>query len=146
MTSEEITLPEGFYDLGEKIIQHPLIEAADKSEETQSAENNIHYPSLYFDNAPADLEKLPKEGTAIIHYRKVMEKTEKTERDGKAIKRYCLELEIHGIKASDEDATYETKEIEPDDEDAIEKGLAAASSEVSTEPKTEETEEESETI
>lgn len=141
-----IELPEGFYDLGEKIIPHPLIEAAEKSVETQAAEENIHYPSLYFDNAPAELESMPKEGTAIIHYSKVMEKTEKTERDGKTIKRYCLELQIHGIKPTGEDATYETKEIEPDDEDAIEKGLKAASSEVSTEPTTEESEEDSETI
>ena len=133
-TSTPVTLPDGFHDLGEKIIPHPLIESAEKNEETQAAEENIHYPSLYFDNAPADLEGLPKEGTAVIHYRKVMEKTEKTERDGKTIKRYCLELEIHGIKPSGEDATYETKEIEPDDEDAIEQGLEAASEEVSTEP------------
>jgi hypothetical protein len=139
--NSKVMLPEGFYDLGENIIPHPLIESAEKSEETQAAEENIHYPSLYFDNAPSDLEKLPKEGTAVIHYTKVMEKTEKTERDGKTIKRYCLELEIHGIKPSGEDATYETKEIEPDDEDAIEQGLEAASEEVSTEP--EETEEES---
>ena len=132
-TSTPVTLPDGFHDLGEKIIPPSPIESAEKNEETQAAEENIHYPSLYFDNAPADLEGLPKEGTAVIHYRKVMEKTEKTERDGKTIKRYCLELEIHGIKPSGEDATYETKEIEPDDEDAIEQGLEAASEEVSTE-------------
>jgi len=140
-TSSPVTLPDGFHDLGEKITPHLLIQSAELNEDTKDTKENIHYPSLYFSNAPEKLEKLPKEGTAVIHYKKVMEKTEKTERDGKTIKRYCLELEIHGIKPSGEDATYETKEIEPDDEDAIEKGLEAASEEVSTE--TEETEEES---
>lgn len=132
-TETPVTLPDGFHDLGEKIIPHPLIESAMKAEETEKAEENIHYPSLYFDNAPEGLEGMPKEGTAVIHYKKLMEKKEKVERDGKTITRYCIELEIHGIKPSDESPTYETKEIEPDDDDAIEKGLEAASEEVSTE-------------
>jgi hypothetical protein len=139
--SNPITLPEGFHDLGEKIVKHPLVESAQKAEEKQNAQDNIYYPSLYFDNAPSELEKLPKEGTAIIHYRKVVEKTEKTESEGKSIKRYCIELEIHGIKPSSEDATYEAKQIDPDDEDAIEKGLEEASENVSTEENEEDDEE-----
>ena len=84
------------------------------------------------------MSKLKKEGTAVIHYKKVMEREEKVERDGKTITNYCVELEIHGIKPSGEDATYETKVIEPDDEDAIEEGLMEASKEVSTEDDSEE--------
>jgi hypothetical protein len=62
-----------------------------------------------------------------------MERTEKVERSGKTITNYCMELEIHGIKPSKDSATYETKVVEPDDEDAIEKGLEEASEETSTE-------------
>jgi hypothetical protein len=131
--SAPVTLPEGFYDLSEKIVDHPLIESAEKAEETEMAEQNLHYPCLYFSHAPEGLKELPKEGTAVIHYKKVMERTEKVERSGKTLTNYCIELEIHGIKPSEDSATYETKEIEPDDEDAIEKGLEEASEETSTE-------------
>ena len=145
MTTTKTTLPEGFLDLSEKIVPHPLIEAAGKTAEKQEAQENIHYPSLYFSNAPEGMSKLKKEGTAIIHYRKVMEREEKVERDGKTISNYCVELEIHGIKPSEEDATYETKSIDPDDEDAIEAGLKEASQEISTDEKSEdESEEETE--
>lgn len=136
--SEKYDLPEGFFDLGEKIISHPLIEATEKTIEKQEAQENIHYPSLYFSNAPTGMSKLQKEGSAVIHYKKVMEREEKVERDGKTITNYCVELEIHGIKPSGEDATYETKAVEPDDEDAIEEGLIEASKEVSTEDASEE--------
>jgi hypothetical protein len=136
--SEKYDLPEGFFDLGEKIVSHPLIEAAEKTFEKQEAQENIHYPSLYFSNAPTGMSKLQKEGTAVIHYKKVMEREEKVERDGKTITNYCVELEIHGIKPSGEDATYETKAIEPDDEDAIEEGLMEASKEISTDEDSEE--------
>lgn len=142
MSMQKQSLPEGFLDLGEKIIPHPLIEAAEKTAEKQEAQDNIHYPSLYFSNAPEGMSKLNKEGTAIIHYRKVMEREEKVERDGKTITNYCVELEIHGIKPSGEDATYETKEIYPDDDDAIEKGLKEASKEISTDTESEEESEE----
>jgi hypothetical protein len=139
--SEKYNLPEGFFDLGEKIISHPLIQVAEKAVEKQEAQDNIHYPSLYFSNAPDGMSKLKKEGTAVIHYKKVMEREEKVERDGKTIANYCVELEIHGIKPSSEDPTYETKAIDPDDQDAIEEGLMEASKEVSTQ---EDSEEESE--
>jgi hypothetical protein len=135
MTSSQITLPEGFLDLGEKITPLPII-----SEKLES-QDSTHYPSLYFSKAPEGMSKLKKEGTATIHYKKVMEREEKIERDGKTITNYCVELEIHGIKPSGEDATYKTKVTEPDDEDAIEEGLKEASEEMSTD---EESEEESE--
>jgi hypothetical protein len=142
MTSSKPNLPEGFFDLGEKIVPHPLIEAAEKTAEKQEAQDNIHYPSLYFSNAPEGMSKLKKEGTAIIHYKKIMEREEKVERDGKTISNYCVELEIHGIKPSGEDATYDTKAIDPDDEDAIEEGLKEASKEISTDEESEEGSEE----
>jgi hypothetical protein len=137
-------VPEGFIDLGEKLEmpESPEIESAEhEQEETEK----VHYPSLYFDNAE-DLKSLPKEGTAVIHFKKVMEKTTTTEINGKSETRHCVELQIHGIKAGEDTESTESTESEPDDEDAIEKGLEAASSEVSTEPKTEESEEETETI
>jgi hypothetical protein len=133
MSTASVELPEGFYDLGEKIIPHPLIQSAERTDDSDYAQVNTHYPSLYFSNAPEGLSKLPKEGTAMIHFKKVMEREEKVDRDGKTLTNYCVELEIHGIKPSGEDATYETKEIEPDDEDAIEQGLEVASKEISTE-------------
>jgi hypothetical protein len=136
MTSTKTTLPEGFLDLSEKITPMPLIT------EKLESQDNIHYPSLYFSNAPEGMSKLKKEGTAVIHYRKVMEREEKIDRDGKTITNYCVELEIHGIKPSGEDATYETKMIKPDDEGAIEEGLKEASEEVSTEEESEEGSEE----
>lgn len=132
-STKKQSLPEGFLDLGEKIVNHPLIQISERTAESEDAKENIHYPSLYFSNAPQGMSKLKKEGTAVIHYKKVMEREEKVERDGKTIANYCVELEIHGIKPSEEDATYETKVIDPDDEDAIEEGLMEASKEVSTE-------------
>jgi hypothetical protein len=113
-------VPEGFIDLGEKLEagHYPEVEATKE-------EDRIHYPSLYFDNANG-LKDLPKEGTAIIHFKKVMEKTTKTDINGKTETSHCVELQIHGIKAGE---STESEESEPDDEDAIEKGLEAASEE-----------------
>jgi hypothetical protein len=109
-------VPEGFIDLGEKlsIPEYP--------------EEKVHYPSLYFDNAE-DLKSLPKEGTAVIHFKKVMEKTTTNEINGKSETRHCIELQIHGIKAGEATESTEAEASEPDDEDAIEKGLEAASEE-----------------
>jgi hypothetical protein len=132
-STKKQSLPEGFLDLGEKIVNHPLIQISERTSASEDAKENIHYPSLYFSNAPEGMSKLKKEGTAVIHYKKVMEREEKVEMDGKTITNYCVELEIHGIKPSEEDATYETKATDPDDEDAIEEGLMEASKEISTE-------------
>jgi hypothetical protein len=141
-STKKQSLPEGFLDLGEEIVNHPLIQISERTAASEEAKGNIHYPSLYFSNAPEGMSKLKKEGTAVIHYKKVMEREEKMEKDGKTISNYCVELEIHGIKPSEEDATYETKEIYPDDEDAIEEGLKEASKEVSTDADSEDEQEE----
>jgi hypothetical protein len=116
----KVNVPEGFTDLGEN-IKMPEMNHMDSEENEQ--EERVHYPSLYFDNAES-LKDLPKEGTATIHFKKVMEKTTTTEINGKSETRHCVELQINGIKAGE---STQSKESEPDDEDAIDKGLEAAS-------------------
>ena len=117
-TSKKASLPEGFHDLGEEI--KPI-----KIEMAGGEDSSVHYPSLYFENAEA-LAKLPKEGTATIHFKKIMEKKETVMRDGKEIKRHCVELQINGIKPEGASEMTSTAEKEDDDEDAIEMGLKAA--------------------
>jgi hypothetical protein len=90
-------VPEGFIDLGEK-LEMPEPSELESAEHEQ--EKPVHYPSLYFDNAE-NLKSLPKEGTAVIHFKKVMEKTTTTEINGKSETRHCVELQIHGIKAGE---------------------------------------------
>ena len=121
-------VPEGFIDLGEK-LEMPESPEMEYAEHDREETEKVHYPSLYFDKAE-DLKSLPKEGTAVIHFKKVMEKTTTTEINGKSETRHCVELQIHGIKAGE---STESKESEPDDEDAIEKGLEAASESNETE-------------
>ena len=128
---EKAKLPSGFIDLGEDLSEKY------KGMDITSPDNEspkIHYPELRFETK--ELEKLPKEGIAIIKYRKRMEKHEKITRDGKEESRYVCEIEVHGIKAcknEDGECEEETEESEPmtnaikdDNEDAIDKGLAAA--------------------
>jgi hypothetical protein len=123
-TNKKADLPEGFIDLGEK-VQSMEMKPAMEVKESES----IHYPSLYFDNAE-ELSKLPKEGTAVIHFKKVMEKKEVTMRDGEEKKRHCVELQICGIKPESVSEMTSTDEVEKeDDEDAIEKGLKEAEGE-----------------
>ena len=115
-------IPEGFTDLSEKLemTEYPEMDAAEHEQEER-----VHYPSLYFQNAEA-LKNLPKEGTATIHFKKVMEKTTTCEINGKSETKHCVELQINGIKAGEaNDSSNESNE--PDDDDAIEKGLEAAS-------------------
>jgi hypothetical protein len=127
-TKEKAELPEGFIDLGEK-VQSMEMKPAMEVKESES----IHYPSLYFDNAEG-LSKLPKEGTAMIHFKKVMEKKETMMRDGKEVKRHCVELQICGIKPESVSETTSADEVEEeDDEDAIEMGLKAAEGEMEDE-------------
>jgi hypothetical protein len=123
MTSDKIQLPEGFHDLGEDLAQKGQghIEKVEAE-----ADTHIHYPSLWFHNK-AELKDIPKEGTAIIHYKKVMEREEKITINGKEENRYTTELEIHGIKAGEATESTEAEASEHDDEDAIEMGLEAAS-------------------
>jgi hypothetical protein len=123
MATDKIQLPEGFHDLGEELAQEGQghIEKAE-----EEAYTHIHYPSLWFHNK-AELKDLPKEGTAIIHYKKVMEREEKITINGKEENRYTTELEIHGIKAGEATESTEAEASGHDDEDAIEMGLEAAS-------------------
>lgn len=120
-TDKKASLPEGFHDLGEEI-------KPEKNEMAGGEDSSVHYPSLYFENAEA-LSKLPKEGTATIHFNKIMEKKETVMRDGKEIKRHCVELQINGIKPEGATEMTSTAEKEEDDEDAIEIGLKAAEGE-----------------
>ena len=121
-------LPEGFIDLGEgSKSSSGMLDIV-----MASNDSGYHYPSLYFSNAEG-LQGMPKEGTAMIKYKKVMEKTEETTLNGKTEKRHCVELCICGIKPEDSDEMQEEKE---DPEDAIDKGLEEA------EQETEENEEE----
>jgi hypothetical protein len=120
MDNKTIKLPEGFHDLGEEM--KPIDLQIVKEEQ----ESRVHYPSLWFHDAKG-LKDLPKEGTAIIHYRKVMEREENVVENGKESHRYTVELQIHGIKPG-EATESEEESNEPNDEDAIEKGLQAASS------------------
>jgi hypothetical protein len=114
----KVNLPSGFVDLGEPMKSMEI--DISKSKETE----DYHYPSLYFDNAEG-LEKLPKEGTATIYFKKTMERKETVTRNGKTEKRHTVELCICGIKPEGESYELEIKE-EEDDEDAIEMGLKAA--------------------
>ena len=112
-TKEKIEMPNGFHDLGESLNIMSL--------GSEEKEPSVHYPSLYFENADA-LKSLPKEGTAIIHFKKIMEKMETLIRDGKETKRHCCELQINGIKSNG------SSDDEMDDEDAIDSGLEEAES------------------
>jgi len=116
-TKEKVELPEGFVDLGESVP------SMGTEIEIEIPEKEYHYPSLYFDNAE-ELSKLPSEGTAVIHFKKVMEKKEVTMRDGEEKKRHCVELQICGIKS---DSIAESEEY--DDDDEIENGLKEAEEE-----------------
>jgi hypothetical protein len=124
--SEKYDLPEGFVDLCEEVKMPMMMKKEEESSDESSEEKEYYYPSLYFRNKTA-LKDLPKEGTAIIHFKKLMEREEKVTTDGKTSVNYTTELEIHGIKP-DKDSEYSTPSTEePDDDDAIEKGLEAAS-------------------
>jgi len=124
MASNKTKLPEGFHDLGEDLSMKGQ-DHINKVE--QEAETHIHYPTLWFHEKNA-LKDLPKEGMAEIKYKKVMEREEKVMVNGKEVSRYTTELEIHGIRAHGDWENEETsEENEPSDDDAIEKGLEAAS-------------------
>ena len=132
-TKEKSKLKSDFIDLGEELKSGgmKISMGSDESEDFPK----YHYPSLYFDNVKG-LEKLKKEGMAVIHYKKVMERTEDITRNGKNEKRHSVELCICGIKPECCEEMPENKMEEEDDEDAIEKGLKES------EGKEDETEEE----
>ena len=128
MEKEKITLPKGFHDLGEDLAMKGQDHVQKVEEE---ADTHIHYPTLWFHNKN-ELKDLPKEGTAIIHYKKVMEREEKIMIDGKSDTRYTTELQIHGIKAGEASESASEESNEPNNEDAIDIGLEAASTSTST--------------
>ena len=132
-TKEKTKLKSDFIDLGEKLKSDGMKISMDSEEPSESPE--YHYPSLYFDNVKG-LEKLKKEGMAVIHYKKVMERMEDITRNGKTEKRHSVELCICGIKPECCEEMPEGEMGEEDDEDAIEMGLKKA------EGKSEEAEEE----
>jgi hypothetical protein len=117
----EISLPEGFVSLGENLSKK--MDEAMSSWSNKDGEDKVYYPSLYFENVKG-LKDMPSEGTALIRYKKVMEKTESVKTEDGTDKRYSVELCICGIKP-EEDLSEESEE-EMDDEDAIESGLAEA--------------------
>jgi hypothetical protein len=131
----EISLPEGFVSLGENLSKK--MDEAMSSWSNKDGEDKVYYPSLYFENVKG-LKDMPSEGTAMIRYKKVMEKTESVKTEDGTDKRYSVELCICGIKP-EEDLSEESEE-EMDDEDAIESGLAEAENE----PEDDESEEEEE--
>ena len=123
MENTPVKLPEGFHDLGEDLSAKGAEHIAKVEEE---ADTHIHYPTLWFHEKEM-LRDLPKEGTATIHYKKIMEREETITVNGKKETRYTVELQIHGLKPG-ESTESEEESNEPNDEDAIEKGLQAASS------------------
>lgn len=132
----EISLPEGFVSLGENLSKK--VDAAMATFSKQEDGDKIYYPSLYFENVKG-LKDLPSEGTALIRFKKVMEKTESVKTEDGTDKRYSVELCICGIKPQED--LSEEPEMEEDDEDAIESGLAEAETEMEDEEESEEEEE-----
>lgn len=120
---EKVKLKSDFIDLGEELKSGGMTISVGSDESEDSPK--YHYPSLYFDNVKG-LEKLGKEGIAVIHYKKVMERTEDITRNGKNEKRHSVELCICGIKPECCEEMPENETEEEDDEDAIEMGLKAA--------------------
>jgi hypothetical protein len=136
-TKEKTKLKSGFIDLSEEIKPMIGMSISEPEMEAEEDDKEYSYPSLYFDNVKG-LEKLKKEGMAIIHYKKVMERTEDITRNGKNEKRHSVELCICGIKPECCEEMPESKMEEEDDEDAIEMGLKAAAGEYESENETEE--------
>jgi len=119
-----------YHDLGEKIKNPVEIEALN-----EEADTKVHYPSLWFHNK-SELKDLPSEGTAMIKYKKIMEREENVTVNGKSEHRYTTELEIRAIRSCEDDGEMEKSgkmKSPKDDEDAIDKGLEAASKETTNE-------------
>jgi hypothetical protein len=131
----EISLPEGFVSLGENLSKK--MDEAMSSFSNKDGEDKVYYPSLYFENVK-ELKDMPTEGIAMIRYKKVMEKTESVKTEDGTDKRYSVELCICGIKPQED--LSEESEMEEDDEDAIESGLADAETGMEDEEESEEEE------
>jgi len=125
--SEKQQIPEGFTDLGEDIKSI----AGEVKEET-SESPSVYYPCLHFSGKDG-LKDLPESGTALIHYKKIMERETTTTNGGEKKTQYSVELEIHGIKPvkGEKSEAKDGMKSPKDDEDAIDKGLEAASQETS---------------
>ena len=134
---QKYELPEGFVDLSEEVKPMMQMSISEPEMEEEKDDKEYSYPSLYFSNVKG-LEKLKKEGMAIIHYKKVMERTENITRNGKTEKRHSVELCICGIKPECCEEMPENEMEKEDDEDAIEMGLKAAAGEYKSEDETEE--------
>jgi hypothetical protein len=117
---EKYDLPEGFVDLSEEVKPMMAMSISEPEMEEEGDDKEYSYPSLYFSNAEG-LKDLPKEGTATIVFKKIMERTEVVNRDGKTKKNHCVELCICGIKTPKSTAV-----IKMDSEDDIESGLNEA--------------------
>jgi hypothetical protein len=135
--NKKAKLKSDFIDLGEELKSAGMTISMGSEESDELPK--YHYPSLYFDNVKG-LEKLGKEGMAVIHYKKVMERTEDITRNGKNEKRHSVELQICGIKPECCEDMPEMEEKE-DTEDAIEMGLKAAAGESEENEEEDETEE-----
>jgi len=134
--NKKAKLKSDFIDLGEEL---KMVASIGLGSEESEESPKYHYPSLYFDNVKG-LEKLGKEGMAVIHYKKVMERIEDITRNGKNEKRHSVELQICGIKPECCEDMPEMEDKE-DTEDAIEMGLKAAANESEENEKENETEE-----
>jgi hypothetical protein len=132
-------LPEEFTDLGEDMNKvhgmHP-VDAASAAEKNHE-EPKVYYPELHFEGEHAEklMKHLKEHGTAHIHYKKVSESTHHETRHGKKETRHRVGLQIHGIKLEGGHHDHSAESHTPNNEDAIEKGLEAASE---SKPETEE--------
>ena len=124
---EKEETPAGFIDLGEDYEKRfGGILGATQSESEKEEKPKVYYPELRFELE--SLRDLPKEGTAIIHYRKTLERDEKTTRGDKEETHYICEIEVHSIKpekSKDADAGEEPASEMDSNDEAIEKGLEA---------------------
>ena len=124
---EKEETPAGFIDLGEDYEKRfGGILGATQSESEKEEKPKVYYPELRFE--VESLRDLPKEGTAIIHYRKTLERDEKTTSGDKEESRYVCEIEVHSIKpekSKDADGIEEPASEMDSNDEAIEKGLEA---------------------
>lgn len=133
--TEKQTVPEGYTDLGEDMGNMHGMHAVDAA--SAAAKNHetakVYYPELHFEGEHAEklMKHLGASGTANIHFKKVSESTHHETRHGKSETRHKVGIQIHGIKPLKGSEESDSKSLMPKDEDAIEKGLEAASQETS---------------
>jgi len=130
-TKQEI--PEGFHDLGEHDTPGMFGGVAPEATDAKDKTTSVHYPELHFHGEHAEKLKkhLGEHGTATIHFKKISEGHRQETRDGQTKHHHSVGIQIHGIKSAKAENYGETRATMPKDEDAIEKGLEAASQETS---------------